>query len=43
VAAEYRQAALDSSAEQRRIEQSDDVDFDTYVARYHAALKAPRK
>ena len=43
VAAEYRQAALDSSAEQRRIEQADDVDFDTYVARYHAALKAPRK
>ncbi|MCH1997372.1 glutamate--cysteine ligase, partial [Achromobacter xylosoxidans] len=43
LAAEYRQAALDSSAEQRRIEQSDDVDFDTYVARYHAALKAPRK
>ena len=43
VAAEYRQGALDSSAEQLRLEQSDDVDFDTYVARYHAALKAPRK
>lgn len=43
VAAKYHQAALDANAEQQRIEQSDVVDFDTYVAHYHAALKAPSK
>ena len=42
-AAAYEQAARDSAAEQIRIEQADTEDFDTYVARYHAALKAPRK
>ncbi len=41
VTAAYRQAAQASLQEQRRIEQSDTEDFDTYVARYHAALKAP--
>ena len=41
VAAAYRRAAQASLQEQRRIEQSDTEDFDTYVARYHAALKAP--
>ena len=41
--AAYEQAARDSAAEQIRIEQADTEDFDTYVARYHAALKAPRK
>ncbi len=43
VAAAYEQAAAQSTAEQLRLEQSDTEDFDTYVARYHAALKAPRK
>jgi glutamate--cysteine ligase len=41
VAAGYAEAARQSHAEQARLEQSDDVDFDTYVARYQAALKAP--
>ena len=43
IAAAYEQAAAQSTAEQLRLEQSDTEDFDTYVARYHAALKAPRK
>jgi len=43
VAAAYAQAARQSHTEQARLEQSDDVDFDTYVARYHAALKAPQQ
>ena len=43
LAAAYEQAAAQSTAEQLRLEQSDTEDFDTYVARYHAALKAPRK
>ncbi|ADP13823.1 glutamate--cysteine ligase [Achromobacter xylosoxidans A8] len=43
LAAAYEQAAAQSTAEQQRLEQSDTEDFDTYVARYHAALKAPRK
>ena len=38
----YADAARQSRAEQARLEQDDDVDFDTYVARYHAALKVPR-
>ncbi|AMD45456.1 glutamate--cysteine ligase [Bordetella holmesii] len=37
----YAQAAQASLEQQRQIEQSDTVDFDTYVARYHAALKNP--
>ncbi|MBO9353281.1 glutamate--cysteine ligase [Bordetella petrii] len=41
VAATYAEAARQSLAEQTRLEQTDDVDFDTYVARYQAALKAP--
>ncbi|MFJ3464942.1 glutamate--cysteine ligase [Achromobacter spanius] len=43
VATAYQQAAAQSAAEQLRLEQSDTEDFDTYVTRYHAALKAPRK
>ena len=43
VATAYQQAAAQSAAEQLRLEQSDTEDFDTYVSRYHAALKAPRK
>ncbi|CAB3912093.1 MULTISPECIES: glutamate--cysteine ligase [Achromobacter] len=43
VATAYQQAAEASAAEQLRLEQSDTEDFDTYVSRYHAALKAPRK
>jgi len=43
LAAAYEQAAAQSTVEQQRLEQSDTVDFDTYVARYHEALKAPRK
>ncbi|WP_312433921.1 glutamate--cysteine ligase [Achromobacter sp.] len=43
VATSYQQAAAESAAEQLRLEQSDTEDFDTYVTRYHAALKAPRK
>lgn len=39
----YQQAAAQSVTEQLRLEQSDTEDFDTYVARYHEALKAPRK
>jgi glutamate--cysteine ligase len=41
VSASYTQAAAQSIIEQTRLEQSDKVDFDTYVAQYHAALKAP--
>lgn len=37
----YADAVQDSLAQQQQIEQSDTVDFDTYVARYHAALKNP--
>ncbi|AMG90516.1 glutamate--cysteine ligase [Bordetella bronchiseptica] len=37
----YAEAARQSVAEQLRLEQSDAVDFDTYVAHYHAALKNP--
>ncbi len=37
----YAEAAQASLARQRQIEQSDTIDFDTYVARYHAALKNP--
>ncbi|MGE8670954.1 MAG: glutamate--cysteine ligase, partial [Achromobacter mucicolens] len=43
VATAYQQAAAQSAAEQLRLEQTDTEDFDTYVSRYHAALKAPRK
>lgn len=43
LASEYQQAAAQSAAEQLRLEQSDTEDFDTYVARYHDALKAPTK
>ncbi|CAB3655252.1 MULTISPECIES: glutamate--cysteine ligase [Achromobacter] len=43
LAAAYEQAAQQSTQEQQRIEQSDTVDFATYVARYHEALKAPPK
>ncbi|MNX82413.1 Glutamate--cysteine ligase [compost metagenome] len=43
LAAAYEQAAVKSAQEQLRIEESDTVDFATYVARYHDALKAPRK
>src|SRR5690606_40590070 len=42
VAQAYADAARQSRAEQARLEQNDDVDFDTYVARYHAAPKVPR-
>ncbi|ARP93308.1 glutamate--cysteine ligase [Bordetella genomosp. 13] len=41
VAAAYAQAAQRSHDEQLQLERGDDVDFDTYVARYHAALKDP--
>jgi len=41
VSAAYTEAAGRSHTEQTRLEQSDDVDFDTYVARYHEALKSP--
>jgi glutamate--cysteine ligase len=37
----YAEAARRSIQEQARIEASDAVDFDTYVANYHAALKNP--
>ncbi|AUL48671.1 glutamate--cysteine ligase [Bordetella trematum] len=40
-AAEYARAVAASLAEQRRIEQSDTMDFDSYVAQYNAALKNP--
>jgi glutamate--cysteine ligase len=43
LASAYQQAAAQSVAEQLRLEQSDTEDFATYVARYHAALKAPLK
>nr|WP_202109641.1 glutamate--cysteine ligase [Bordetella sp. 02P26C-1] len=42
VRAAFTQAAEQSIIEQTRLEQSDKVDFDTYVAQYHAALKAPK-
>jgi glutamate--cysteine ligase len=38
---EYDQLARDSVAEQKALENSDTEDFDSYVARYHAALKRP--
>ncbi len=38
---EYKQAATDSIAEQKHLEDSDTEDFSSYVARYHAALKQP--
>jgi len=41
-AAAYAEAARKSHAEQASLEQNDTVDFDTYVAQYHAALKAPQ-
>lgn len=41
-AAIYEQAAQQSLLAQKQLELGDDVDFDTYVARYHAALKAPQ-
>jgi glutamate--cysteine ligase len=40
-AAFYADMARKSIADQAAIEASDDVDFDTYVARYHQALKRP--
>jgi glutamate--cysteine ligase len=40
--AAYAAKARDSLAEQQAIEAGDTVDFDTYVSRYHQALKAPR-
>jgi glutamate--cysteine ligase len=43
VAQAYRAAAQASLAAQQQLEQADHEDFDTYVARYHAALKAPQK
>jgi glutamate--cysteine ligase len=39
--AEYAAMARQSLAEQKAIEASDTMDFDTYVLRYHQALKAP--
>ena len=41
LAAFYAEAARKSVADQAAIEAADEVDFDTYVARYHAALKNP--
>lgn len=38
---EYERMARDSVAEQMRLENSDTENFDSYVARYHAALKQP--
>ncbi|MGN6578535.1 MAG: glutamate--cysteine ligase [Bordetella sp.] len=40
-AAFYADMARKSIADQAAIEASDEVDFDTYVAKYHAALKRP--
>ncbi|MFJ1299877.1 glutamate--cysteine ligase [Pseudomonadota bacterium AL_CKDN230030165-1A_HGKHYDSX7] len=40
-AAVYARAASESIAEQQRLEASDTVGFDEYVAQYHAALKNP--
>jgi len=37
----YAAMARESLAEQARIEAGDVIDFDSYVARYHAALRAP--
>src|SRR5690606_2263468 len=42
IATAYATAAQQSHDEQARLEQDDNVDFDTYVAQYHAALKAPK-
>ncbi|CAM3835182.1 glutamate--cysteine ligase [Bordetella tumulicola] len=42
VAAAYAEGVTQSRDEQARLEQNDEVDFDTYVAQYHAALKAPK-
>jgi len=39
--AEYAGLAQASLAEQTHIEAGDAIDFDSYVARYHAALRAP--
>lgn len=38
----YTQAVTQSIAAQTELEASDQVDFDTYVANYHAALKNPQ-
>jgi len=38
----YTQAVAQSIAAQAELEASDKVDFDTYVANYHAALKNPQ-
>ncbi|CAM3398372.1 glutamate--cysteine ligase [Bordetella sputigena] len=40
-AAGYAETARASLAEQAAIEAADTIDFDTYVARYHQALKPP--
>jgi len=40
--AAYHAAVQRSLDAQRELEQSDDIDFATYVARYHAALKNPQ-
>jgi glutamate--cysteine ligase len=40
-AAFYAETARKSLADQAAIEAADAVDFDTYVAKYHAALKDP--
>jgi len=40
--ADYLAQAQESLAEQIRIEASDTIGFDDYVARYHAALRPPR-
>jgi len=41
VAAAYLDAAEQSIREQKTLEDNDQINFDTYVARYHAALKRP--
>ncbi len=43
LATQYAAVARKSLAEQQRLEQADREDFDTYVARYSEALKAPGK
>ncbi|MGB3288254.1 MAG: glutamate--cysteine ligase [Burkholderiaceae bacterium] len=40
---DYEAMARDSLAEQKRLEASDTEDFDSYVARYHSALKNPAR
>src|SRR5690606_5862571 len=40
---EYETIARESIAEQKRLEDGDTEDFDSYVARYHGALKKPVK